>query len=121
MGASIDFINTLNLEEIYKHEKNLHDYAIEKLNSFNDISIYGMSKNKGSIIAFNFNDIHANDLAIILDQKEVALRTGHHCAQPLMKYLNINSCVRASFGVYNTIKDIDIFIDSLIESKNFLS
>ena len=121
LGASIDFINSLNLDKIFKYEKELHDYTIDKLRSFSDFIIYGNASNKGSIISFNFKGIHANDLAMILDQKNIAIRTGHHCAQPLMKYLNINSSARASFGVYNNLKDADFFIDSLREAKKFLT
>ena len=121
LGASIDFVNSLGLENISNHEKIIYDYFLEKLRSFNDISIYGESTNKGAIISFNINQIHANDLAMILDQKNIAVRTGHHCAQPLMKYLNINSSARASIGIYNDFKDIDIFIKSLKEAKKFLS
>jgi cysteine desulfurase/selenocysteine lyase len=121
LGASIDFVNSLGLENISNHEKIIYDYFLEKLRSFNDISIYGESTNKGAIISFNINQIHANDLAMILDQKNIAVRTGHHCAQPLMKYLNINSSARASIGIYNDLKDIDIFIESLKEAKKFLS
>ena len=121
LGASIDFVNSLGLENISNHEKIIYDYFLEKLRSFNDISIYGESTNKGAIISFNINQIHANDLAMILDQKNIAVRTGHHCAQPLMKYLNINSSARASIGIYNDFKDIDIFIESLKEAKKFLS
>ena len=120
LGSSIDFVNFLNLDKISKHEKELHDYTIDKLLSFNDITIYGNSLNKGSIISFNFKDIHASDLAMILDQKNIAIRTGHHCAQPLMKYFNITASARASFGVYNNIEDVDFFINALLEAKNFL-
>ena len=121
LGASIDFINSLNLKKVFKHEKELHDYMLNKLLTFNDINIYGNSQNKGAIISFNFHNIHANDLAIILDQKNVAIRTGHHCAQPLMKYFNIVSSARISFGVYNDKKDVDLFVDSLRQAKEFLS
>ena len=121
LGASIDFIESLNLDIINKYEKELYDYAIEKLNFFNDLKIYGTSLNKGAIITFNFDGIHANDLAIILDQYNIAIRTGHHCAQPLMKYLNITSSARASFGIYNDNKDIDLFIEALKKSKEFLT
>ena len=120
LGTSIDFINSLDLDKVSKYENELHNYAIEELKSIDDISIYGKSINKGAIISFNLSDIHANDLAIILDQNNVAIRTGHHCAQPLMNYLNITSSARASFGVYNNKNDIDIFIDSLIKAKKFL-
>ena len=121
LGSSIDFVNSLGLDRILNYEKNLHNYMLDKLFSHNDISIYGNSKNKGSIIAFNIKNIHANDLAMILDQKEVAIRTGHHCAQPLMKYLNITASARASFGVYNDMNDVNKFLESLLEAKNFLS
>ena len=121
LGASIDFINTLNLEKVFEYEQSLHNYAFDKLSSFNDLSIYGHSNCKGAIISFNLKGIHANDLAIILDQNNIAIRTGHHCAQPLMKYLNITSSARASFGVYNNFKDIDLFLDSLREAKRFLT
>jgi len=121
LGSGIDFVNSLGLNKIFKYEKNLYDYALEKLLSFNDLSIYGNSINKGSIIAFNIKDIHANDLSMILDQKNIAIRSGHHCAQPLMKYLNITSSARASFGVYNSQNDIDKFIESIKEAKNFLN
>lgn len=120
LGTSIDFINLLDLDKISKYENELHNYAIEELKSIDDISIYGKSINKGAIISFNLSNIHANDLAIILDQNNVAIRTGHHCAQPLMNYLNITSSARASFGVYNNKNDIDIFVNSLIKAKKFL-
>ena len=121
MGASIDFVTSLNLKNIFKYETELHDYTIDKLKSYKDIVIYGSSLLKGSIISFNILGVHANDLAMILDQKNIAIRTGHHCAQPLMKYLNIVSSARASFGIYNNKKDADVFVDSLIDAKKFLS
>lgn len=121
LGSSIDFINSLNLEKISEHEAEISKYTFDKLASFKDIAIYGNSKKNGSIISFNLKGIHANDLAIILDQKNIAIRTGHHCAQPLMKYLNINASARLSFGVYNDISDVDLFIDSLVNARNFLT
>lgn len=121
LGSSIDFVSSLNLTSIFKYEKDLHDYTVDKLRSFSDITIYGNSLMKGSIISFNIIGVHPNDLAMILDQKNVAIRTGHHCAQPLMKYLNINSSARASFGVYNNKNDVDVFVNSLSEAKKFLT
>ena len=120
LGASIDFINNLEIDKIFIYEKELYDYALNKLISLNDIIIYGNSLNKGAIISFNINGVHANDLAVILDQKHIAIRTGHHCAQPLMKYFNIASSARASLGIYNNKRDIDFFIESLIDAKKFL-
>ena len=77
------------------------------------------SENKGAILSFNIDGIHASDLAMILDQKNIAIRTGHHCAQPLMKYFDITSSARASFGIYNDKNDVDLFIE--LKLKNFLS
>ncbi len=121
LGSSIKFVDKIGLENIFKYEKELHDYTVEKLSSDKDIFIYGKSPNKGAIISFNIKGIHANDLAMFLDQKNIAVRTGHHCCQPLMKYLNITSTVRASFGIYNNLNDADLFINSLIEAKKFFS
>jgi len=121
LGSSIDFLNNCDLDKIFDYEKELYNYAYEKIKSFNDIKVYGESEKKGAILTFNFNDIHANDIALILDQQNVAIRTGHHCAQPLMKKLGVNSTARASFGIYNNLQDIDFFIQSLKEAKKFLS
>ena len=119
LGSSIDFINSLNLKDIFDYERELYNYTIDKLSSINSVEIYGLSANKGAIIAFNINGIHSNDLSMFLDQKNIAIRTGHHCAQPLMKYLNITAAARASFGIYNNKEDADQFVDSLAESIKF--
>jgi len=121
LGASIEFVTSLDLKKIFIHEKELHDYALDKLNNINNLNVYGNGLNKGAIISFNISDIHANDLAMILDQKNVAIRTGHHCAQPLMKYLNIAFSARVSFGVYNNKNDVDVFVNSLVEAIKFLT
>ena len=121
LEASIEFVTSLNLKKIFIHEKELHDYTLDKLKNINNLNVYGNGLNKGAIISFNISNIHANDLAMILDQKNVAIRTGHHCAQPLMKYLNITFSARASFGVYNNKNDVDLFVNSLVEAKKFLT
>ena len=121
LNASIEFVTSLNLKKIFIHEKELHDYTLDKLKNINNLNVYGNGLNKGAIISFNISDIHANDLAMILDQKNVAIRTGHHCAQPLMKYLNITFSARASFGVYNNKNDVDLFVNSLVEAIKFLT
>ena len=80
------FINEVGINNIYSYESDLTQYAYEKLKKINDIQIYGDFRNQTSIISFNLNDIHFNDLAMLLDKKNIAIRTGHHCAQPFMKY-----------------------------------
>ena len=94
---------------------NLHEYTIEKLKKFNNIKIFGTSKEKGGIISFNLEGIHNSDLGAMLDKKNIAVRTGHHCCQPLMKFYNVTGTARISFGVYNTYDDIDYFINSIDE------
>ncbi len=120
LGSSVDFLNEYDLNKIYLYEKGLYNYALEKIRSFNDIIIYGDSEDKGGILTFNLENIHANDIALILDQHNVAIRTGHHCAQPLMKKFKVSSTARISFGIYNDKKDVDHFIESLNETKKML-
>lgn len=119
LDASYDFISQLNLQKIFNYEKELYEYAVDKLKSFNDVKIIGHSKNKGAILSFIINNIHPNDTGMILDQHNVAVRTGHHCAQPLLKKLNISGTVRASIGVYNNKNDIDCLVESIKETKKF--
>ena len=90
-------------------------YAYEKKKKINNIKIYGDFKNQTSIISFNLSGVHFNDLAMLLDKKNIAIRTGHHCAQPFMKHFNITGNARISFGIYNTKEDIDYFIKSINE------
>ena len=120
LGSSFDFLNQYDLNDIFEYEKKLYNYAYEKLKSINDLIIYGDLNDKGGILTFNINNINANDIAMFLDQHGVAIRTGHHCAQPLMKKFGVNSTARISFGIYNDEKDVDCFIDSLKETKKLL-
>lgn len=120
-SASLDFMSETNPNKIYEHEMQLHDYAFEKLNKFNNINIYGKSRSKGAIISFNFTNLHNSDVGSMLDKKNIAIRSGHHCCQPLMKYYNIKGTSRVSFGIYNTKDDVDHLIDSLNEIINILS
>tara|TARA_B100000029_G_scaffold451224_1_gene475668 strand:- start:130 stop:1332 length:1203 start_codon:yes stop_codon:yes gene_type:complete len=119
LGASYDFISKYDLTEVFNYEKELYDYALEKISHFNDIKVIGNSKDKGAILTFVMENIHPNDASMILDQHNVCIRTGHHCAQPLLTKLNLTSTARASFGIYNDKQDIDYFIDAIKETKLF--
>jgi len=119
LGASYDFISQYNLQEIFDYEKELYEYAADKLKSFNDVKIIGHSKNKGAILSFTIDEIHSNDIGLILDQNNVAIRTGHHCAHPLLKRLNIKATARASFGIYNDKRDVDCLVEAIKETKKF--
>ena len=119
-SASIDFLKSLDMKKIFSYETELHNYTIEKLKTINDFKIYGKSKNKGSVISFNIGELHHNDVALLLDKKNIAIRSGHHCAQPLMQKLNITGCSLASFGVYNNKEDADYFVENIKSIKKFL-
>ena len=119
-SAAIDFLKSLDMKKVFTYECELHDYTLEQLKSINDFKIYGNSKNKGSLISFNIEGLHHNDVALLLNQKNIAIISGHHCAQPLMKKLNITGSARASFGVYNNKDDVDHFVESIKDIKNFI-
>jgi cysteine desulfurase/selenocysteine lyase len=120
-GIGLDYINNIGLDNIANYENELLNYATDKLLEIQNMKIYGISKNKTSVISFNISNIHPYDIGTILDKLGIAVRTGHHCAQPIMDYFNIPGTVRASFSFYNTKKEIDYFIDSLNKAVSMLS
>ncbi|WP_182201554.1 cysteine desulfurase [Paraliobacillus salinarum] len=118
LGAAIDFLNTIGMDNITKHETELVTYAMQQLKTINGIEIYG-PENRAGLITFNLVDVHPHDTATVLDAEGVAVRAGHHCAQPLMKWLDVTATARASFYLYNTKDDLDRFISSLQRAKEF--
>ena len=120
LGSAIDYVTSINIEEICKHEQGLLNYATDKIKSLNKVQIIGTSKKKTGIISFIVKNTHPNDIGVILDNHGIAVRTGHHCCQPLMQFYNIPATVRASFGLYNTLNEIDSFIDALKNAINLL-
>jgi len=123
LGVAIQFIESVGISNIEEHENNLRNYMSEKLSELDFIEIYGNSPDKGCIFAFNFTNkmIHPHDISTILDKKGIAIRAGHHCAQPLMKYLNLNATSRASLSFYNTKDEIDHFANSLKLCRDLLN
>ena len=120
LGSAIDYVTSINIEKIHKHEEGLLNYATDKIKSLNKVQIIGTSKKKTGIISFIVKNTHPNDIGVILDNHGIAVRTGHHCCQPLMQFYNIPATVRASFGLYNTLDEIDTFIDALKNAINLL-
>jgi len=112
-GAAIKYISKIGFDKIYEHEQKLLEMANQELNKFEKIKIIGQSRNKIGIVSFVFDDIEAFDIGTMLNQHKVAIRTGHHCAQPLMKRFGISACSRLSIGVYNNENDIAKFISAL--------
>jgi len=120
-GVAIDYLITIGLDNINKYEKVLLDYATSKLLEIQDLKIYGVSKEKTSVISFNVGEIHPYDIGSIVDKLGIATRTGHHCAQPIMDYFKIPGTIRISFCFYNTTEEIDIFIKALNKAILMLS
>jgi len=119
LGAAVDYINSIGINEISSHEKNLTDYALNKLSQLDDFKIFGNATERTGVISFNLNGIHPHDLAQFLNEDNIAIRVGHHCAQPLLSSLNQNSIARLSIYIYNSEKDIDKFYKSLIKIKSY--
>tara|TARA_R110000868_G_scaffold82956_10_gene234127 strand:- start:20837 stop:22051 length:1215 start_codon:yes stop_codon:yes gene_type:complete len=120
MGAALDYMNVIGFDAIAAYEHDLLVYATDKLLEIEGLKIYGTAKNKTSVISFNIEGIHPYDIGSILDKLGVAVRTGHHCAQPIMDFFKIPGTVRASFSFYNTKEEIDVLISSVILAKNML-
>ena len=114
-GAALDYLNNIGMENIRQHEIELTKYALEKLSKVKGMTIYGTKdiSKRGGVISFNFHDVHPHDVAQILDEEGIALRSGHHCAQVLMERLDVAATSRASFYIYNTKDDVDKLINSL--------
>ena len=121
LGTAIDFINELDMNETITHTKKLAAIFKERLKSMNKIQIVGNPKNFGGIVSFNTQNIHPHDVAGFLANENIAVRAGHHCAQPLHESLRIPATVRASFSIYNTKEDVDKTIDALVALKKFWS
>lgn len=119
-GAAIDFATSLDKDFVQSHEHELLRYATEKLSSIEGLKIYGESENKVSVISFLVDGIHPYDLGTLLDHQGIAVRTGHHCTQPLMEHFGIPGTVRASFAVYNTLEEIDMLYNALLKAISML-
>ncbi|HFR3425010.1 TPA: cysteine desulfurase [Streptococcus suis] len=123
LGAAIDYLTEIGMDAIQAHEAELVDYVFPKLQVIPGLTIYGsqdLSKRTG-VIAFNLDDLHPHDVATALDYEGVAVRAGHHCAQPLLRYLQVPATVRASFYIYNTKADCDKLVEAIIKTKEFFN
>ncbi|HEM3552605.1 MULTISPECIES: cysteine desulfurase [Streptococcus] len=123
LGAAIDYLTEIGMDAIQAHEAELADYVFPKLQAIPGLTIYGsqdLSKRTG-VIAFNLDDLHPHDVATALDYEGVAVRAGHHCAQPLLRYLQVPATVRASFYIYNTKADCDKLVEAIIKTKEFFN
>ena len=120
-GTAIDYINNIGFDNIAEYENALLKYATEKLLQIEGLKIYGTTEHKTSVISFNIGEIHPYDIGSIIDKLGVEVRTGHHCAQPIMDFYKIPGTVRASFSFYNTFEEVDVLYNALIKAKTMLS
>jgi len=119
-GIALDYLNSIGFENIAAYEKELLDHATKKLLEIEGLVIYGPLKNKASVISFNIEGIHPFDIGTIIDKLGIAVRTGHHCTQPIMDFYKIPGTIRASFSFYNTKEEIDVFIEAVKRAKTML-
>lgn len=110
LAEAINYVNTIGIEAIHQHENDLLDYATAQIKTIEGIKIIGTANEKSGVLSFNYKDVHHFDFGTMLDQLGIAVRTGHHCAQPVMQHFGIEGTVRASFALYNTKEEVDIFI-----------
>lgn len=121
LGAAVDYLSGIGMEAIRNHDHHITAYALERLRSLSDLTIYGpaTAEQRGGLITFNLGSIHPHDVSTVLDSEGIAIRAGHHCAQPLMRLLNVPATARASFYLYNTESDIDALVSALATAKEF--
>ncbi|GIU66082.1 cysteine desulfurase [Candidatus Phycosocius spiralis] len=120
LGAAIDWIQSQDQAGLHAHEQALLNYTMEALHGVNGVRLYGTAPGKGAIVAFNVDGAHPHDVAQLLDRSGVAVRAGHHCAQPLMTALGVTATARASFAAYTTFEEVDLFLAALAKARNFL-
>jgi cysteine desulfurase/selenocysteine lyase len=121
LGAALDYMMALGRENIAAHEARLNDYAMQRLGEMNSIRIFGQARDKGAIIAFELKGAHAHDVATVIDRAGVAVRAGTHCAMPLLARYGVTATCRASFGLYNTLEEVDILVEALRKAEDLFS
>ena len=121
LGTAIKYVQDLGIDNIRAYETELLNYATEKLSAIEGLKIYGTAKHKSSVISFLLDGIHPYDVGVILDNQGIAIRTGHHCAQPVMDHYGIPGTCRASFAFYNTKEEVDVLVEGILKAKKMLS
>ena len=121
LGVAVDYMNSIGFDAIAGYELELLEYGTQKLLEIEGLKIFGTAKEKTSVISFNIDGIHPYDIGTIIDKKGIAVRTGHHCAQPIMDFYQIPGTIRASFAFYNTKEEIDVMVEALKKAKTMLS
>lgn len=122
LGAAVDYLSALGMENVHAHEQALTKYAMERLAAIPDLRIYGPeAERRGGVVSFTLGDIHPHDLATLLDREGIAVRAGHHCAQPLMERFKLPATTRASFYVYSTSAEVDALAEALEQARDIFA
>jgi cysteine desulfurase/selenocysteine lyase len=121
LGAALDYMMQAGRERISAHERELKDYTHQRLAELNWLRIHGQARDKGAIVSFSIDGLHPHDVATIIDRSGVAVRAGHHCAQPLMERLGVTATCRASFAMYNTKAEVDALAEALVKAHEFFA
>src|SRR5215218_8372437 len=120
LGAAVDYLDALGMDNVREHERRLGEYAYQRLSEIGGITVYGPAKDRTGLVSFCLPDVHPHDLSQLLDEEGVAIRSGHHCAQPLMRRLGVAATARASFYLYNTEEEVDALLTALEGARRFL-
>ena len=121
LGAALDYMMQIGRERIHAHENELRDYAHARLGEFNWLTIHGKAPGKGAIVSFTIDGLHPHDISTLIDRSGVAVRAGHHCAQPLMERIGQTATCRASFAMYNTKAEVDALAEALIRAHDLFA
>ena len=119
LGAAVDYLGELGMENVREHERRLGKYAYRRLSELEGVEIYGPMEDRTGLVSFSLPDVHPHDLSQLLDEEGIAIRSGHHCAQPLMRRLGVAATARASFYLYNTEKEVDALVEALVRAREF--
>jgi len=119
LGAAVDYLGILGMENVREHERRLGEYAHQRLSEIEDIIIYGPEKDRAGLVSFSLPDVHPHDVSQLLDEEGIAIRSGHHCCQPLMRRLGVAATARASFYLYNTEAEVDALVEALVRAREF--
>jgi cysteine desulfurase / selenocysteine lyase len=119
LGAAVDYLDDLGMENVREHERSLGEYAYRRLSEFEGITLYGPKRDRTGLVSFSLPDVHPHDLSQLLDEEGIAIRSGHHCAQPLMRRLGVAATARASFYLYNTEEEADALVEALARAREF--
>ncbi|PLS86068.1 MAG: cysteine desulfurase, partial [Actinobacteria bacterium] len=119
LGAAVDYLENIGMESVREHERRLGEYAYRRLSEIEGITIYGPEKDRAGLVSFSLPDVHPHDVSQLLDAEGIAIRSGHHCAQPLMRRLGVAATARASLYLYNTEEEVDALVEALVRTREF--